>query len=245
MQTVPRRVVAPLTPLKMLTMLTLTLISGCAAQQIAPNAQFAPVLPVLAAQPREANGSLFVDGRSENFFGRQRDYRVGDVVTVLLDERTQSLRTQNTTVKRTATNDAFPSIQNKLADSLGRSGLPLGGGVGKAVGMIKADGAVIGSDGGGNSGQQNALTGSIAVTVIEVMSNGNPVVRGEKQVTLSEGSEVIQVFGVVRTEDIASNGTVTSKRLANAQITYRGTGDLASSAKPGWGTNLLNNLWPF
>jgi len=81
--------------------------------------------------------------------------------------------------------------------------------------------------------------------VVEILANGNLVLRGEKQLALSEGSEVIQVAGIIRPEDIAPNNTVQSRRLAHAQIAYRGTGDLAAATRPGWGTNALMKLWPF
>jgi len=81
--------------------------------------------------------------------------------------------------------------------------------------------------------------------VIEVLPNGNLVIRGEKILTLSEGSEVIQVSGIVRTEDVAPDGTVQSRRLANAQISYRGSGDLTNAVRPGWGTSALQKYWPF
>ena len=87
--------------------------------------------------------------------------------------------------------------------------------------------------------------GSITVTVIEILANGNLVVRGEKKLGLSEGTEVIQVAGVIRPQDVGPNGTVNSLRLANAQISYRGSGDLASASKPGWGTTGLMKFWPF
>jgi len=85
----------------------------------------------------------------------------------------------------------------------------------------------------------------VAVTVVEVLPNGNLVLRGEKQLALTEGAEVIQVAGIIRPDDVAPNNTVQSRRLANAQISYRGTGDLAAAAKPGWGTSMLLKLWPF
>jgi flagellar L-ring protein precursor FlgH len=85
----------------------------------------------------------------------------------------------------------------------------------------------------------------VAVTVVDVLANGNLVLRGEKQLALTEGAEIIQVAGIIRPEDVAPNNTVQSRRLANAQITYRGTGDLAAASKPGWGTSMLLKLWPF
>ena len=101
------------------------------------------------------------------------------------------------------------------------------------------------STGKGTADQQASLTGSITVTVIEILANGNLVVRGEKKLGLSEGTEVIQVAGVIRPQDVGPNGTVNSLRLANAQISYRGSGDLASASKPGWGTTGLMKFWPF
>jgi flagellar L-ring protein precursor FlgH len=53
------------------------------------------------------------------------------------------------------------------------------------------------------------------------------------------------VAGIIRPEDIAPNNTVQSRRLAHAQIAYRGTGDLAAATRPGWGTNAFMKLWPF
>ena len=83
------------------------------------------------------------------------------------------------------------------------------------------------------------------MAVVEVMPNGNLVLRGEKQLALTEGSEIIQVAGIIRPDDVAPNNTVQSRRLANAQIAYRGSGDLANATKAGWGTSTLLKIWPF
>ena len=233
-------------PVSALLVALSVLLAGCASTpSMVPTPQFAPVLPLTPAPNRAITGSLFLDGRGDNFFGQKRDYRVGDVITVLLDESTQASRIQNTTVSRDATNDAFPSVQAGMANGLKSTGLPFSAGLSAAVGMIKADGAKTTSTGTGDHHQNATLTGSIAVSIVEVMSNGNLVVRGEKQLALSEGTEVIQVSGIVRNDDIAPNGMVLSKRLANAQFSYRGSGDLASATQVGWGTRVLTKLWPF
>ncbi len=85
----------------------------------------------------------------------------------------------------------------------------------------------------------------MSVSVVEVLANGNLMVRGEKQLALTEGSEVIQVSGIIRPDDVSPNNMVQSRRLANAQIAYRGTGDMANATKPGWGTKALLSIWPF
>ena len=221
------------------------LLGGCASvPEPLPSPQFAPVFPVVKVPVPVSTGSLFIEGRGENLFGRQKDYQVGDVITVLLNEETQASRVLSTTTERKSTNDAFPSVQAGLAN-LVKQGLPLGVGLASGVTQIKANGAETTSAGTGDHGQRATLTGSIAVTVVDVMSNGNLVVRGEKQLSLNEGNEVIQVSGIVRAADIAPNGTVQSKRLASAQFSYRGSGDLANATRQGWGTRLIYSLWPF
>lgn len=221
------------------------LLGACASvPEPMPTPKFAPVFPVVKVPVPVSTGSLFIDGRGENLFGRQKDYQVGDVITVLLNEETQASRVQHTTTERKSKNDAFPSVQAGLAN-LARQALPLGAGLASAVTQMKGDGAETSSAGTGDHGQRATLTGSIAVTVVDVMANGNLVVRGEKQLSLSEGNEIIQVSGIVRAADIAPNGTVQSKRLANAQFSYRGSGDLANATRHGWGTRLIYSLWPF
>ena len=147
---------------------------------------------------------------------------------MLLDERYNSTRKTTGNLSRVSTNDS-----------------PLGKALSPIVGNTNLLGGSITQKGSGDTEQDASLTGSVAVSVVEIMNNGNLVLRGEKQLALSEGSEVIQVAGVVRTDDIAPNNTVQSRRLANAQITYRGTGDLAASARAGWGTSALMKFWPF
>ena len=206
-------------------------LAGCSVlppQPLTHSPGFAPVYPVASEVPEQASGSLYNSLLGETFLGRTRNFKVGDVITVALAETSQATRTQNNSLSRTASNHALPS--------------EMGGGL---LNVTQLAGAKIGSTGVGSADQSAKLTGSVVVSVVEVMANGNLVVRGEKQLALTEGSEIIQVGGVIRPEDVAPNNTVQSKRLANAQITYRGTGDMAATARAGWGTSALLKLWPF
>ena len=227
-------------------------LTGCASSNapMAHSPQFAPVLPVAVEKPRMATGAIYNGRQSDNWFGRVRAYNVGDVITVLLNESTQAGRTQSGTVKRAAKNDVIPSVAiapGGLNAKLQNMRLPkiLGynpQGILNGVDLSKAN---IESVGGGEADQQASLTGDVSVTVVDVLANGNLMVRGEKQLALTEGAEIIQVSGIIRPEDISPNNTVQSRRLANAQIAYRGTGDMANAAKAGWGTNALMKFWPF
>lgn len=211
-----------------LTALALSACSVLPREPLVHSEGFRPVYPVVQAQPQMATGAIYNGSQSEAFFGRGRAFQVGDVITVILDESTQAGRTQSGVVKRTSSNDVVPA--------------GMGGGLLSGANLL---GGSIKNEGSGTADQTATLKGSVAVSVIDVMSNGNLVLRGEKQLALTEGAEIIQVAGVVRPDDIAPNNTVASRRLANAQITYRGTGDMAAASRAGWATSGLLKLWPF
>ena len=228
------------------TLLALGLV-GCASapEPLAHSPQFAPVMPVAVTQPRQATGAIYNGRHSDNFFGHSRNYRVGDLITVVLDERTRADREQKGSVKRDSKNSVIPE---GLVSKVGSLALPtkiLGTQLNGVLSGIKLNESNIESSGEGIAGQGASLTGAVSVTVIEVLANGNLMVRGEKQLALTEGAETIQVSGIIRPEDVSRNNEVQSRRLANAQIAYRGTGDMAAVAKSGWGTKALLKIWPF
>jgi flagellar L-ring protein precursor FlgH len=220
---------------------THVLVSACLALTVAgctstkpkmAESEFAPMVQIPVEPPGALTGSIYNGGRNDNWFGRKRDYKVGDIITVILNEETQADRRNSTTASRETSNDVMTGLAPKLPFPKAIAGLPL-------------TGSTIESNGSGTAAQQASLRGSIAATVTQVLPNGNLIVRGEKQLDLSEGSETIRVAGIVRTDDVGPDGTVFSRRLANAQISYTGTGDLANASKVSWGTGLLMKLWPF
>jgi flagellar L-ring protein precursor FlgH len=204
------------------------------SQALTHSPMFEPVYPVQATRDTLATGAIYVGRQSDSWFGKGRNFQVGDVITVLLNESTQAARTQNGSISRESSNDMLPKgIQN------------YGANLGGLMNGINMTGGRVSNKGTGAADQQASLSGSVAVAVVEVMPNGNLVLRGEKQLALTEGSEVIQVAGIIRPDDVAPNNTVQSRRLANAQIAYRGSGDLANATKAGWGTSALLKIWPF
>lgn len=228
------------------TLLALGLV-GCATAPtpLAHTPEFAPVVPVAVTHPRQITGAIYKGRHSDNFFGHSRNYRVGDLITVVLDERTRADREQKGSVKRDSKNSVIPE---GLVSKVGSLALPtkiLGTQLNGVLDGIKLNESNIESSGEGIAGQGASLTGAVSVTVIEVLANGNLMVRGEKQLALTEGAETIQVSGIIRPEDVSRNNEVQSRRLANAQIAYRGTGDMAAVAKSGWGTKALLKIWPF
>ena len=226
----------------LLTVLPFMLFGGCSVHpNMNPTPEFAPIQPIPEARPTIVTGAIFTNGR--DLFGDLRSYqssdiKVGDLVTVLLNETTQASRTSALATSRTTTNDAIGDDQkNSIVNKIG-----FGEGF---FTNVKTTGAALSSDGTGTAGQAASLTGSISAMVVEVLSNGNLVIIGEKQLALTEGSEYIRLKGIIRPSDIQPDNTVLSQRIASSQISYRGTGELASASRASWGTGLLYKLWPF
>lgn len=221
--------------------------SGCATHQapLAHSPTFAPVYPVMPERTQAATGAIFDARYSDNWFGRGKNYRVGDIITVLLNEETQSTRTSGSKISRKASNDVVPQ---GTIDKVSRLALPskvFGKRVEGALSGINLTDSEITHDGSGQQGSEAKLQGALTATVVEVLHNGNLVVRGEKQMALTEGAEIIQVSGIIRPTDISPNNMVQSSRMANAQFSYRSSGALANASTPGWGTQLLMRAWPF
>ena len=215
------------------------LLGGCAntdltQKTLTHSPDFAPVYPLASDANRIPTGGIYGNRQSDAWFGRGRNFQVGDIITVLLDESTQAARTSNTDLSRESKNTGLPS---GLSTEVGKVSPFLQG--------IDLSSSNLTSKGKGVADQKASLVGSVAVTVVEVLANGNLMVRGEKKLGLAEGTEVIQVSGIIRPQDVGPNSTVQSLRLANAQIAYRGNGDVANAAKAGWGTSALHRFWPF
>ena len=223
------------------TLATAVLMTACAGPMpVAHTPNFAPVTPLPREVNKQATGAIFATDSTDLWQAKRRDYRVGDIITVLLSESTQANRSLNNETSRESANDTIPQ---GLSTAIQSANVTMNGN--RLLNGLKTDGANLSKKGTGVADQRASLSGSIAATVIEVQANGNLVVRGEKQLSLSEGGEVIQVSGVIRPEDVSATNLVQSRRLANGQITYRAVGDLANATRAGWGTSFLYKFWPF
>ncbi len=210
------------------------LLSGCATSP--PElSEFEPIVrPVPPPQPRYENGSLY-QVRSISLFEDPKPYRIGDVLTIILQEQTSASKTAATSTAKDDNIDIdVPSI---LGVSPTRNGNTL------LNAQIAPSREFTGE---ADSSQSNSLTGEITVTVVDILPNGNLVVQGEKWLTLNKGKEYIRIAGVVRPQDVSSDNTVTSSKLADAQIAYSGEGFLADSNEQGWLSKFFNSKWwPF
>lgn len=220
----------------------LLLLSGCATMQ-SPS-EYRPSYPPVATQPLQTNGAIYQVGYSLALFEDLKARRVGDTLTVVLQERTQASKDAKTeTDKENLVDVANPTLLGSEL-KFDTPFLPHGNGRSSGLGTSLSSNQEF--TGEGTSSQGNSLTGNITVTIAEVLSNGNLVVRGEKWLTLNQGDEYIQISGIVRPFDIKSDNTVLSGQVADARITYSGKGMVADSNKMGWLSRFFASaIWPF
>ncbi|NAW70645.1 flagellar basal body L-ring protein FlgH [Vibrio sp. V27_P1S3P104] len=180
--------------------------------------------------PEAKSGSLYRHQYTMTLFQDRRAYRVGDILTVLLSEETESSKKAGTQFgKKSGVNLGMPTIGGKVIDELG----------------VSIDGNRS-FDGSASSSQGNKLQGAITVTVHEVLPNGVLRISGEKWLRLNQGDEFIRLMGIIRVDDISRSNQVSSKRIGDARITYSGRGSLADSNASGWLTRFFNSPWvPF
>jgi flagellar L-ring protein precursor FlgH len=208
------------------------LLSACGllpATQHRPDPVVARVLP--PPTPR-TDGAIYQAGQQMELFADLKARRVGDVLTIRLTESTNASKSAATkTAKTTAVNNTGPTIFGKTITA---AGVPI-----LTTAMNGADSF----DGSGSSTQGNSLAGSLTVTVMEVESNGNLVIQGEKTLKLNQGDEFVRVSGVVRRADIATDNTVTSDKIADAHISYSGRGVIDSANRVGWLARFFNSAF--
>ncbi len=219
-------------------MLFMGIGSGCSQTQmvVQPDPQFAPVdLNSVRFHP-EPNGSIFQPGRAVRLFEDNKAYRIGDVISVTLSESTNASKSAATTTSKA------DEVDISATAIFGSTGPTING---NRVFTNNLDGARDFS-GSGDSAQSNSLSGEIAVTVTDVLPNGNLVIRGEKIIGLNQGSEFIRLAGFVRPQDISSDNTVMSRKIASARIYYGGGGVIAESNTRGWLARFFDSpMFPF
>ena len=169
-------------------------------------------------------------------FEDRRARYVGDTIIVTLNEKTTASKKSNSSTDRKSNSTITTPTPLAIA------GLPLPASFMKME-MDAGSGNTF--TGGGASASNNVFTGTIAVTVIEVLPNGNMLVSGEKQVGINQGQEFIRFSGVVNPIMIGNNSTISSSQVADARIEYRGNGYIDESQTMGWFSRGLMSILPF
>lgn len=190
--------------------------------------------PTVVAQPPAppANGSIFQASMGYTpLTSGARATSVGDIITIVLVERTQATKTTSADTARNGSIGLTPPSTGILSKLFSASDVAAGG--------------TNSFTGKGGASQSNALSGEITVTIAAVYPNGTMLVKGEKALTLNRGDEYIQLSGLVRQADIAPDNRIASTRVADAKIIYKGKGEIANASRQGWLQRFFSAISPF
>jgi flagellar L-ring protein FlgH len=198
----------------------------------------AVVLFVLQLTTLGADSLWKQDSAPTSMFADKKAHRVGDIVTVVIQENNGTSRNNNTTTSRTSGIDA--SISSFLYPA-GASGLLTKNGQLPAMSMSGKNTF----SGGGTIANQETIAAQIAVKIIDVLPNGNLVLEGRRKTAFSGEKQDAVLRGTVRYDDITSTNTVFSFNIADASIQYISQGALSDNQKRGWFTTIWEKVSPF
>ena len=203
-------------------------LGGCAAVPTSIVTQ--PTTARAAAQHLAApsNGAIFQLAAYRPMFEDRRARQIGDVLTITISENTSAVK-------------AGASSGNK-SGTLGFSVPgPLQGRLGASVSATSAN-KFADAD---NQSASNTFTGTIGVTVTEVLPNGNLIVAGEKQVAMNKGVEYIRFSGMVNPDTIGTGNTVPSSQVADARVEYRTSSHIDKAEMSSMMSRFFQSVLPF
>jgi flagellar L-ring protein FlgH len=184
------------------------------------------------AQAEHPTGSIFRPRGSLLLFEDRKPRAVGDLLTIQINETLNASQTASSnTEKKTSAAAALPGVKGVL-----------GRGLNALNTSASSDNKF---DGSGATTSTGLFTGTITVTVIEVLANGNLVVAGEKQIGIRENSEVLRFSGVVDPALIQPGNVLSSTQIADARLDYRGGGNIEQAQIQGWLARFFNSWSPF
>ena len=237
------------------SLLILSLASGCSAinrlTQIGETPKLSEIenptakpgyKPVQLPMPKPESvsfnaNSLWRNG-SRAFFKDQRAHQIGDLLTVTVNITDQANFANETQRSRTSKEDSGVTdfIGSKTLGATAQNLLP-----GR---LLTADGTAS-SDGKGSVVRQESLQTNIAAVVTQVLPNGNLVVEGKQEIRVNFEVRELIVAGIVRPEDIQSDNTIDSSKIAEARIAYGGRGQISDLQQPRYGQQVMDVLLPF
>jgi flagellar L-ring protein precursor FlgH len=206
-----------------------------------PTAQpgYKPVqMPMPTPEVASYNANSLWRNGSRAFFKDQRARQIGDILTITVNFTDKANIANETQRSRTSSEDSGITdfAGSKLLTGTAASVLP-----GR---LLSADGSSS-SDGKGSVARQENLQTSVAAVVTQLLPNGNLVVEGKQEIRVNYEIRELIVAGIVRPEDIQSDNTIDSSKIAQARIAYGGRGQISDVQQPRYGQQVMDVLLPF
>ncbi len=221
---------------------TCVVLGGCASVGHKPVVPESPPVQIPTPPPAVADGAIYQPERNVRpLFEDMRPRMPGDVLTVVFNEQVSASKNSQSNANRKSETSFDPSI---VPGGFGGPGVVNTGlrTLGKLGTDLKGDHEF---QGGGGSQANNTFTGTITVTVTQVLTNGNLRVRGEKQIGINQGKEYIRFAGTVDPRLIGADNSIVSTRVADARIEYVGDGYINDAQHMGWLQRVLLKISPF
>ncbi len=195
-------------------------------------------MPMPAAQPASYNPNSLWRNGSRAFFKDQRAHQIGDILTVKVNITDKANIANETQRSRTNSEDSGITdfIGSKTIKNPATSILP---------GRILTADSTASSDGKGSINRQEALSTNVAGVVTQLLPNGNLVIEGRQEIRVNFEIRELIVAGIVRPEDIESDNTIDSSKIAQARIAYGGRGQITDVQQPRYGQQVLDVILPF
>ncbi|WP_281718083.1 flagellar basal body L-ring protein FlgH [Pandoraea apista] len=217
--------------LALLTMLASTgaVLSGCASPQVTATPM--AVMPMPRVANVQTGGSIYQSNTATNWFETPVAHRIGDLLTIAVSENSSGSSKSQSDTSRNASVTA-KSAKADGADSV----LERWFNIGQQASSFK---------GNGSNTSSSALTGTIAVAIVEVLPNGAYVVGGEKQVMQGRNIETFRFTGVVNKFDITSGNVVPSSKVGQAKVARVDAGQSTDGTNGGWLQSIVLGVSPF
>ena len=229
-------------------MIAAMMFSGCTARLSEPEMDFTPPRYVDEMPPKTdehdftSTGSIF--GQGENpLFSDHKAMHVNDIVTVVISESARS------------SNSIDKSLSESDQSALGGGTFSAAGGnpalssyVNKLNGLTNVGfsaGTSSTYSGAGASNKNASFTTTVSARIIKVLQNGNYYISGRREIMIDDEKQIMQLSGVIRPYDIDQNNQISSSQMSEAKIYYNSEGDLDRTTEQGWGTKLVQSVWPF
>ncbi|MEF2231364.1 MAG: flagellar basal body L-ring protein FlgH [Pseudodesulfovibrio sp.] len=218
------------------------LLAGCAPRY---KEEPMPILtePVFEEQNPASNpGSLYDVNRSEFLYDDNRAARVGDIVLVVVAESASTKLKSETTAKKENTIDNSVTAM-PTTGIVGN--IPFAASLGAKVGANIGAAQSTDFKGNGETKQENTFDATVATRIVRRLPGNLLQVEGARRIRVNHETQFLVVRGLIRQRDIESDNTISSTKLAEAQIEIYGQGVVSDKQRPGWLSRILDNIYPF
>lgn len=223
--------------------------SGCTANLTEPEIEFEPPkyveqMPALEDQKDyTSTGSIF--GQGDNpLFSDHKAMHVNDIVTVVISETAQSSNSGSKALNENGTSDLTAGVFSNTGtanSTISKATTALNG----YSDMGYSSGSSSTYSGSGSATKDASFTTTVSARIVKALSNGNYFISGRREILIDDQKQLVQISGVIRPYDIDQYNKIDSSQMSDAKILYKTEGDVDRATKQGWGTKIVQAVWPF